>query len=302
VSEQRRGFLLGVAAYALWGLFPLYWPLLKPAGAVEILAHRVVWSAVFVVALLAARGRTGNLRAIVVDRRTRLLLMVAAVVVAVNWGTYIYGVNSNHVVETSLGYFINPLVTVLLGVVVLHERLRRVQWLAVGLGLVAVAVIALEYGRPPWISLALAFSFGTYGLAKKSANVGAIEGLTIETLTLAPLALAYLVVLTVVGGSTFGQLGVGSTLLMIGTGVVTAVPLLFFGGAATRVSLTTIGMLQYLAPVIQFVLGLVVFHEPMSTGRWVGFVLVWVALALLTAESLTHHRRQVHRSAEAVAV
>jgi chloramphenicol-sensitive protein RarD len=224
------------------------------------------------------------------------------VVVAVNWGTYIYGVNSNHVVETSLGYFINPLVTVLLGVVVLHERLRRVQWLAVGLGLVAVAVIALEYGRPPWISLALAFSFGTYGLAKKSANVGAIEGLTIETLTLAPLALAYLVVLTVVGGSTFGQLGVGSTLLMIGTGVVTAVPLLFFGGAATRVSLTTIGMLQYLAPVIQFVLGLVVFHEPMSTGRWVGFVLVWVALALLTAESLTHHRRQVHRSAEAVAV
>ena len=299
--EQRRGFLFGVAAYGLWGLFPLYWPLLRPAGAVEILAHRIVWSAVFVVGLLVLRRRTGNLRLVLANRRSRLALGGAAVVIAVNWGTYIWGVNNGHVVETSLGYFVNPIVTVLLGVLVLHERLRSVQWAAVGLGFVAVVVLTVEYGRPPWVALTLAFSFGTYGLAKKTANVGAVEELSIETLALFPLALAYLAVLQTGGASTFGQFGVGHTLLVLGTGVVTAIPLLFFGAAATRVSLSTIGLLQYLAPVIQFALGLLVFHEPMSTARWVGFTLVWLALALLTAESLAHRRRQLRLAAEAVA-
>ena len=301
MSEQRRGFLFGVAAYALWGLFPLYWPLLLPAGAVEILAHRIVWSAVFVVGLLALRRRTGNLRLLLANRRSRLALGGAAVVIAVNWGTYIWGVNNGHVVETSLGYFVNPIVTVLLGVLVLHERLRSVQWAAVGLGFVAVVVLTVEYGRPPWVALTLAFSFGAYGLAKKTANAGAVEGLSIETLALTPLALAYLAVLQTGGASAFGQFGVGHTLLVLGTGVITAVPLLFFGAAATRVSLSTIGLLQYLAPVIQFALGLLLFHEPMSTARWVGFTLVWLALALLTAESLAHHRRQLRLAAEAVA-
>ena len=291
VSEGRRGFLFGVAAYGLWGLFPLYWPLLEPAGAFEILAHRVVWSLVFVLALLALRRRTGNLRAIFADPRTRWTLVFASVVVAVNWVTYIWGVNNGHVVETSLGYFINPLVSVLLGVVVLHERLRGVQWVAVGIALLAVIVLTVDYGQPPWIALTLAFSFGSYGLAKKKANVGAIEGLSVETLILVPLALGYLFVLRTGEQLQFGQHGWVHALLLVGTGVVTAVPLLFFGAAATRISLSTLGLLQYLAPLMQFAFGLLVFHEPMSAARWAGFGLVWLALALLTGESLVNRRR-----------
>jgi chloramphenicol-sensitive protein RarD len=272
-------------------LFPLYWPLLEPAGAFEILAHRVVWSLVFVLALLALRRRTGNLRAIFADPRTRWTLVFASVVVAVNWVTYIWGVNNGHVVETSLGYFINPLVSVLLGVVVLHERLRGVQWVAVGIALLAVIVLTVDYGQPPWIALTLAFSFGSYGLAKKKANVGAIEGLSVETLILVPLALGYLFVLRAGEQLQFGQHGWVHALLLVGTGVVTAVPLLFFGAAATRISLSTLGLLQYLAPLMQFAFGLLVFHEPMSAARWAGFGLVWLALALLTGESLVNRRR-----------
>jgi chloramphenicol-sensitive protein RarD len=301
VSEGRRGFLFGVAAYGLWGLFPLYWPLLQPAGAVEILAHRVVWSLVFVLALLALRRRTGNLRAIFADRRTRWTLVYAAVVVAINWVTYIWGVNNGHVVETSLGYFINPLVSVLLGVVVLHERLRGVQWVAVGIGCLAVIVLTVDYGQPPWIALTLAVSFGSYGLAKKKADVGAIEGLSVETLVLLPLAMGYLLFLQTGGQLQFGQHGWGHALLLVGTGVVTAIPLLFFGAAATRISLSTLGLLQYLAPLMQFALGLLVFHEPMSAARWVGFSLVWLALALLTGESLVNRQRRVRVLAQASA-
>ena len=301
MSEGRRGFLFGVAAYGLWGLFPLYWPLLQPAGAVEILAHRVVWSLVFVLALLALRRRTGNLRAIFADRRTRWTLVYAAVVVAINWVTYIWGVNNGHVVETSLGYFINPLVSVLLGVVVLHERLRGVQWVAVGIGCLAVIVLTVDYGQPPWIALTLAVSFGSYGLAKKKADVGAIEGLSVETLVLLPLAMGYLLFLQTGGQLQFGQHGWGHALLLVGTGVVTAIPLLFFGAAATRISLSTLGLLQYLAPLMQFALGLLVFHEPMSAARWVGFSLVWLALALLTGESLVNRQRRVRVLAQASA-
>jgi chloramphenicol-sensitive protein RarD len=292
MTEERRGFLSGVAAYGLWGLFPLYWPLLEPAAAVEILAHRVVWSVGVVLGLLALRRRVGNLRAIVTDRRTRAILAFAAAVLAVNWWTYIWGVNHGHVVETSLGYFITPLISVLLGVVVLHERLRGIQWLAVGIATLAVVVLTVDYARPPWLALVLAVSFGSYGLAKKKADVGAIEGLSIETLVLLPLAGAYLLLLQVQGQGHFGDHGWAYALLLVGTGAVTAVPLLFFGAAATRVSLTTLGMLQYLAPLMQFALGLLVFHEEMSTARWVGFALVWLALMLLTGESL-HNR---HRS------
>jgi chloramphenicol-sensitive protein RarD len=276
----------------LWGLFPLYWPLLEPAGAVEILAHRVVWSVVLVFGLLALRKRTGNLAAILNAPRTRWILTFAAVVVAVNWCTYIWGVNHGHVVETSLGYFVNPLVSVLLGVVVLHERLRAVQWVAVGIAALAVLVLTVDYARPPWIALTLAFSFGSYGLAKKKANVGAIEGLCVETLILAPLALCYLGVLQVGGDAEFGNAGWGHALLLIGTGVITSVPLLFFGAAATRISLTMLGLLQYLAPLMQFALGLLVFHELMSPARWLGFGLVWLALLLLTGESLVNRHRQ----------
>ena len=301
MTEARRGLLLGVGAYAMWGTFPLFWTLLEPSGAVEILAHRVVWSLFTMGVLVAVLRRREQLRAILADRRVTLLLLVAAVTITSNWTVYIYGVNSGRVVETSLGYFINPLVTVLMGVVLLREPLRPAQWGAMGLGLVAVCVLAWDYGRPPWIALILAFSFGTYGLAKKSADVGAVESLAFETAVLAPFALGYLVLLGASGASRFGTEGTGHALLLVATGVVTAIPLICFGAAATRVPMVTLGMLQYLAPTIQFVLGLVVFDESMTPGRWVGFTLVWGALAVFTYEALHHRHRQLALTAQATA-
>jgi chloramphenicol-sensitive protein RarD len=285
--------LLGLAAWTLWGFFPLYWPLLEPAGAVEILAHRIVWSVLVVVGVVLVTRRGATLRALVADRRKLLLLSVAAVLITVNWGTYIWGVNNHHVVESSLGYFINPLVSVLLGVVVLGERLRRLQWAALALAGIAVLALTVEYGRPPWVSLILAFSFGTYGLAKKKADAGAVESLVVETLVVSPVALAYLVLLTGTGASSFGGHGPGHVLLMMGTGLVTVIPLLCFGGAATRIPLSTLGLMQYLTPTVQFILGLTVFGEPMPPMRWVGFGLIWLALVLFTIETLRLRRRQV---------
>ena len=302
MAETRRGFLLGVAAYAIWGLFPLYWPLLEPAGAVEILAHRVFWSLAVVVGLVFVTRRTGQLRAVLRSPRTRSILTVAAVVIAVNWGTYIWAVNNDHVVEASLGYFINPLVTVLIGVVVLRERLRTAQWAALAVAAVAVLALTVEYGHPPWVALLLAFSFGTYGLAKKTANVGAVESLTFETMVLTPVAVGYIAWLVSAGDSSFGHHGAGHALLLACTGVVTVIPLVCFGGAAIRVSLTTIGLLQYITPTVQFILGVTVFAEPMPTMRWVGFVLIWLALALFTGESIRHRRLQLRRAAEAAAL
>ncbi|MGZ6878190.1 MAG: EamA family transporter RarD [Nocardioidaceae bacterium] len=301
-EAHTRGFLLGLAAYGMWGLFPLYWPLLEPAGAVEILAHRMVWSLVVMVVLVLALRRTRQLRKTVADRRTRSWLMGAAVLITINWGTYIWGVNNHHVVETSLGYFINPLVTVLMGVVLLGERLRRLQWVAVGVAAVAVLALTVEYGRPPWIALVLALSFASYGLAKKKANTGAVESLVVETAVTSPVALVYLIWLSVSGGSHFTSDGTGHTLLLATTGIVTAVPLICFGAAATRVSMTTIGLLQYVTPTIQFAIGVFVYGEPMPPMRWVGFGLVWLALALFTVETLRHRRRQLRLAAESIAV
>jgi len=292
VTEHRRGFLFGCAAYLTWGVFPLYWPLLEPAGALEILAHRIVWSLVFVGLLIWALSRSAQLRAVVRDRRRLGFIGVGAIVVAVNWGTYIWGVNNGHVVETSLGYFVNPLVTVRLGVLVLGERLRPVQWVAIAVGTLAVLELTVDYGRPPWIALVLAFSFGTYGLMKKKAGVGTVEGLTIETAILVPLALVYLGLTQAGGTAAFGHQGWAHLALLIGTGLVTAVPLLLFGAAATRVPLTTLGLLQYLAPIMQLGIGLLVFGEEMTPARWVGFGLVWLALAILTTESWVSRRRR----------
>ncbi|MDQ6641269.1 MAG: EamA family transporter RarD [Actinomycetota bacterium] len=301
-SEEARGFALGAAAYGLWGLFPLYWPLLKPAGAIEILAHRVTWSLISMVVLVVALRRTGQLRAIFRNPRVFRLLVLASVVVAVNWGTYIWGVNHGLVVETSLGYFINPLVTVMMGVLILKERLRGWQWAAIGIAFVAVVGLTLDYGQPPWVALILAFSFGTYGLAKKQANAGAIESLTFETMVLTPLALGYLVWLTAAGEGHFLGHGAGHALLLAGTGVVTAIPLICFGGAAIRVPMTTLGLLQYLAPVIQFVIGVTIVHESMTAVRWAGFGLVWIALAVFTVDALHHRQRQLRLAAEASAI
>jgi chloramphenicol-sensitive protein RarD len=291
VGETRRGLLLGLAAWVMWGFFPLYWPLLEPAGAVEILAHRIVWSMVLMLGVVLAL-RKGALRATVADRRTRWLLAGASILISINWGTYIWGVNNHHVVETSLGYFINPLVSVLMGVVILGERLRRLQWVALAIAAVAVLGLTVEYGRPPWVALILAFSFASYGLAKKKANAGAVESLVVETLFVSPVAIGYIVYLTVTGASTFGGNGGWHVVLVIGTGLVTIIPLLCFGGAATRIPLSTLGLMQYVTPSVQFALGVIVFREPMPAMRLAGFALIWVALALFTFETLRNHRRQ----------
>ena len=301
VPEQRRGLLLGIAAYGMWGGFPLYWPLLEPAGAVEILAHRILWSCLTMGLLVVVFRRTPQLRAILADRRTFLLLAGAAVVVTINWATYIYGVNNERVVETSLGYFINPLVTVLMGVFILGERLRPLQWAAMGVASLAVVVLTVDYGRLPYIALVLAFTFGTYGLLKKTANVGAVESLAVETAVVAPLAAVYVGWLVATSASTFGTEGTGHALLLASTGIITAIPLICFGAAATRVPMTTLGLLQYLAPVLQFGLGVFVLDEAMPASRWIGFVLVWIALVVFTIEATTHHRRQLRLTALASA-
>ncbi|MCC5576681.1 EamA family transporter RarD [Microtetraspora sp. AC03309] len=284
MPESRRGVLYGIAAYAMWGLFPLYWPLLKPAGAIEILAHRMVWSLVAVLAILGVRRHWSWIRTM--TRRQVLLLALGAVVISTNWGMYIYAVNTGHVVESALGYFINPLVSVLFGVLIFRERLRPWQWAAVGLGMVAVLVLTLDYGRLPWIALVLAASFGTYGLIKKTAQVGAAESLTIETLVLLVPALGYLGFLQVDGAGTFGNHGAAHVALLVGAGLITAVPLLFFSAAAIRVPLTVVGLLQYIAPVLQFLCGVLVAHETMPDSRWAGFAIVWLALSVFTWDSL----------------
>jgi chloramphenicol-sensitive protein RarD len=298
-DRERTGTLYGAAAYAMWGLFPLYWPLLEPAGPLEILAHRMVWSLVLVLGILAVSRRLRVLRTL--SRRQVLLLAAAAAVITVNWGVYIHGVNTGHVVETSLGYFINPLFTVLLGVLVLRERLRPLQWVAVGTGAVAVAILAADYGRLPWIALVLAASFGTYGLIKKTAGVGAVESLAVETGVVLLPALGFLVALQLGGAGTFGSAGLGTHALLVGAGVVTTLPLLCFGAAAIRVPLVTLGLLQYLAPVLQFGIGVFVRHEPMPPARIAGFAVVWVALTIFTVDSVRAFRRQSRTAAAAVA-
>ena len=301
MPDSRRGLIFGALAYVLWGTFPLYWTLLEPSGAIEILAHRIVWSLLTMALILVLTRRVGQFTALVRDRRKLLLITGAAVVISLNWGGYIWGVNNGRVVETSLGYFINPLVTVLMGVLVLGEPLRRLQWIALGIALVAVAVLTFDYGRPPWVALLLAFSFGTYGLLKKQAGVGAVESITLETIVLAPVAAAYIAWLVATGHSSFGNHGAGHALLLTTPGVITAVPLMLFGAAAIRVSMVSLGLLQYLAPTIQFALGLLVFHEAMPASRWIGFGLVWVALVIFTVEALNHRRRQLRLVAHASA-
>ena len=302
MNEERRGFLLGVAAYSLWGIFPIYWTLLEPAGAVEILAHRICWSLVAMLGLTLLLRRTTQLRAIFRTPRLLALLTTASVVIGFNWGGFIWGVNNGHVVEVSLGYFINPLFTVLLGVLVLGERLRQLQWVAIGIATIAVIGLTIDYGQPPWVAFLLAGSFGTYGLAKKKAGVDAVESLTFETLVLTPIAFGYLLWLSAQGTANFTGHGVGHSLLLASTGLVTAIPLICFGGAAIRVSLTTIGLLQYLAPTIQFALGVLVFHEEMTPVKWFGFSLVWLALVIFTSEALSHRSRQLRIAAEASAI
>ncbi len=292
----------GLTAYALWGMFPLYFPLLEPAGGVEIVAHRVLWSLLFIGVLLTALRRWSHVRALVTDRRRLLVLTGAAVLIAANWLVFVYGVNSGHVVETSLGYFINPLVSVLLGVVVFSERLRPLQWVAVAVATVAVVVLTVDYGRPPWIALSLAFTFGLYGLLKKVVRVEAAPGLFVETALVVLPAAIVLGVLHADGAGSFGNAGAGHALLLAASGIATAVPLLLFAAAARRIPLSTVGLLQYLTPLMQLAIGVFVYGEAMPPARLAGFVIVWVALAVFTGDSLRHARLASRRPApEAVA-
>ncbi|GAB2923893.1 EamA family transporter RarD [Rhodococcus aerolatus] len=281
---------MGAGAYLLWGVFPAFFPLLEPAGPTEILAHRVVWTLVLMLGLLAVTGRLGRLRGL--PRRSWLLVAAASALISVNWGTYILAVNTGRVVEASLGYFINPLVSVLLGVVVLRERLRRGQWVAVAIAAVAVVALTVDYGRPPVVALVLACSFGTYGLIKKTIPLDPRTSLTAEGLVAAPFAVAFLVYLQLTGAATFVSEGPGHVALLVVTGLVTAVPLLLFAGSAQRVPLVMIGILQYLTPVMQFLFGILVRHEDMPASRWFGFALIWTALVVFTAETVRHARRR----------
>jgi chloramphenicol-sensitive protein RarD len=301
-SEASVGVVQALVAYGLWGLMPLLFAAMAPAGAFEIVSWRIVFGLVFcAVAILATRSWLRT-RSLLVQPRVMGVMGIAAGLILVNWTVYVLATTTGHTVEAALGYFINPLVTIALGVLVLRERLRPLQWTAVGVSVLAVVVIAVGYGRMPWISLVLAFSFGMYGLVKKrvGGTVDALSGLTIETVWLLPLAVGTLVVLGVTGlggGVTFTSEGGLHTLVTVLTGPATAVPLLLFASSARRVSLSTLGLTQYLAPVMQLLVGVLVQHEPMSASRWVGFGIVWFALVLLTVDSFTAARRGARRDA-----
>ena len=289
VTALGRGILLGAAAYLIWGLFPLYWPLLEPAGPGEILAHRIVWSLVVMSVVVFFLRQWSALRSM--TGRTWSMVVAASVCISVNWGVYILAVNSAHVVDAALGYFINPLISVLLGVLVFSERLTALQWTAVGLGAVAVVVISVAGGHFPWIAVLLAVSFGLYGLAKKVIPLPPPASLAAEGVVLLVPAAAYLADLQIRGSSTLLHHGPGHVVLLVLSGVITVVPLLAFAAAARALPLSVLGLLQYLTPVVQFLIGVAWLHEQMGTARWVGFVLVWTALLILFVEGIRQARR-----------
>jgi len=280
----RSGVIFAFAAYLLWGFLPVYFLLLAPTGAFEIVGWRILFCLLFCALLVTVTRSWPALVAIV--RQPRLLgtMALAAVFIYINWQVFVFGTVTGHVIETSLGYFINPIVTVLLGVIFLRERLRPLQWTAVGISAVAVLVIAINYGAFPWIALSLAFSFGFYGLIKKRVGprVDALSGLIIETAWLTPVAIVQLLIVGATAGLTFGMAGTANVVLLIGVGVATAIPLLLFAAASRRLPLVTIGFIQYLTPLLQFALGAVLLHEEITAVRWIGFALVWFSLALLT--------------------
>lgn len=293
-SLSRSGLVYGALAYILWGVLPIYFISVAPTGAFELVALRIVFSVVFCVILLTATRTWPALVAICRQPRLVFLLAGAAALIYVNWQVYAWAVLNDHVIETALGYFINPIVTIFLGVFLLRERLRRAQWLAVAISGIAVVVLAANYGAFPWISLALAFSFGSYGLMKKKVGdrVDAASGLTIETAWLVPIAVIQLAVVGTTSGLTIGTISIWHTLLLLASGIITAVPLLLFAAAARRLPLVYMGLLQYLAPVLQFLFGAFILLEPMPPGRWMGFGLVWIALVILTVDMLASGRSQ----------
>ncbi|MGY5318992.1 EamA family transporter RarD [Neomicrococcus lactis] len=287
-QSEAGGALAGLGAYFLWGLLPLYFALLAPATPLEIVASRIVWSLIFCLILVFALKEWGTLKRVLSTKRSILLLALAACLIATNWLVYTFSVLNGQTVSAALGYFINPLVSTFLGVVFLKERLRPLQWIAVGFGILAVVVLTVGYGSLPIISLVLAFSFGLYGLVKNRLghSITTTTGLTVETMALVPFSVAYLIFLAASGQSTFNTEGPGHFLLLMSSGIITAVPLLFFGYAAQRLPLSVIGSMQYIAPALQFVTAIWLFREEMPPERWWGFALVWIAIVILTVDSV----------------
>jgi chloramphenicol-sensitive protein RarD len=289
-SSMNRGLVYGILAYLLWGILPLYWKALQAVPAPEILVNRIIWSFVFLFILLSIRRQWDWFQVLLRDRRRIGFLAGCAALIASNWYVYIWAVNAGYVVETSLGYFINPLVNVFLGVLILHERMRPGQWAAIAVATGGVLFLTLTYGSLPWIALFLAFSFGFYGLLKKKARFGSVEGLATEMAFLLLPALIGFFVFQTSGQPAILSYGWTIIFLLMGSGVVTAVPLLLFAEAVQRVALSTIGLLQYIAPTIQFLLGIYVFNEPFTTTRLIGFIMIWVALIIYSVEGILMRR------------
>lgn len=288
-SEKSLGLIFGLSAYVLWGLFPLYWPLLKPASAYEIVAHRAVWTLVFCLVVLAFHKKLRHTVAQLKKPRIFFGLLATSVLISINWITYIWATNAGHVVEASLGYYINPLVIIAFGVLLLKEKMRTGQWIAVGIATIGVAVLTFDYGRLPWIAIALALSWGSYGVIKKVLGLGALEGLTIETMISLPPYAIFLLVLENNGTGQFGH-HVGLSILLLSAGAITAIPLLLFNGSTTRLPYTVIGLMQYITPTIQFSIGVWVRHEAMPAARWIGFLFIWLALITLAFDLVRSSR------------
>jgi chloramphenicol-sensitive protein RarD len=292
-DSKGRGLLYGVGAYGSWGLFPAFFPLLKPAGAPEVLAHRIVWTLVLMAGVLVVMRRLSDIARI--DRRTWRLLVCASALVSGNWVIYVYAVNNGHVVDAALGYFINPLVSVLLGVVIFHERLNHAQSVAVLIALSAVLLLAVEVGEFPYVALGLAFTFGLYGAVKKVVPTDPRVSVGLEAAIAAPFAIAYIAAIQLTGHGQFTNHGGGHIALTVLSGPITAIPLLMFAAAAQRLPLVTLGLLMYLTPAMQMTLGVVVDHEPMPPARWIGFALIWLALAIFSGDALRRARAERSR-------
>jgi chloramphenicol-sensitive protein RarD len=294
LNKEKLGLVYGLGAYVLWGLFPLYWPLLKPATPPEIVSHRAVWTMVFCFIILAITKSLKSTLATFKRPKVAAKLFTASILVSINWLIYIWATNNGHVVEASLGYYINPLIAIAFGIILLKERMRLLQWVSVSIATIGVLVLTIDYGRLPWVAFGVALSWGTYGLIKKQLNLGAVEGLAIETLIAFIPYCAYLIFLGSKGDGQFGQ-GVSLTILLISAGAVTAIPLLLFNASTTRLPLTTIGLLQYITPTLTFIIGVWINHEVMSTARWIGFFIIWIALFVL-AYDLVRSGRAVDNS------
>ena len=292
---MKKGVAYAAGAYILWGLFPIYWKNLAGVPALEILSHRIVWSLIFVIFLLGAQKKWEWIKPALRNKRTLLIFFATATVLSINWLTYIWGVNAGFIVETSLGYFINPLVSVLLGVVFLRERLRAGQWIAVGIATIGVIYLTINYGSLPWIALTLAFSFATYGLLRKIAPLGSQEGLALETAMMFLPALIYLIFLEGQGTAAFGHVDLKMTFLLAFAGIATAVPLIFFAAGARLIPLSVVGILQYMAPTIQLLIGVFVYKEPFTTTSLIGFSIIWTALIIFTTDVFMHNKKQTQR-------